>query len=259
MALFPFEVAASVCVTVVCGALFQWGFATKQSRRQRSSWHQTVLWITCFAAAGSWHAISVVFTFQEYGGAGFQVLGVGQQLGLVFVSVLLTVALIRLYRYQLALVTRLVVGTMDDVVVPKSQDATSCATTSPDTACRPVGSRAKPRACISFAANVVLTLLMFAVLYNLSPQIYYFYYQLVLPGLPTQWVARSLFDFTSTLILLRPGAFSIAQLLAALTLWSLLIHIACTHLSMVRHWSSGGFIAGILFGASNLLWLFAAH
>lgn len=50
--------------------------------------------------------------------------------------------------------------------------------------------------------RMVLAMAMFVAFNWLSPQIYYTYYRMIIPGLPLQWVIATLPDFTETVTLL---------------------------------------------------------
>lgn len=45
--------------------------------------------------------------------------------------------------------------------------------------------------CLALIANLNVTLTGYAVCFILSPQVFYSYYQMIIPGLPTQWVVRA--------------------------------------------------------------------
>jgi len=82
--------------------------------------------------------------------------------------------------------------------------------------------RAPPLAV--FAADLLASAALMAIALGLSPQIYYSYYRLVVPGLPAQWQLRGWATVESLLrqASLAPDA-SLAHHLVGLTLWSLLI------------------------------------
>lgn len=86
-----------------------------------------------------------------------------------------------------------------------------------------------------FCLDIGITLLLYAALLMLVPQIYYVYYQIVFENLPVQWVAKSLsFETFVKLVQLEPGA-SMSDHLAGFTAWMLLFN-------MLIHWSLKIFI-----------------
>ena len=77
---------------------------------------------------------------------------------------------------------------------------------------------------VVLAADLVASTALMAGAAGLSPQIYYSYYRLLLPGLPSQWVLSGWAALETLLRQARllPDA-SLADHLAGLTFWSLLI------------------------------------
>lgn len=66
-------------------------------------------------------------------------------------------------------------------------------------------------------------LLAYAIIYSVSPQVFYSFYRLIFPGLPTQWVIDGMLDFArlSAAIDLRTAA-SLSDDLAGVGFWALI-------------------------------------
>jgi len=86
--------------------------------------------------------------------------------------------------------------------------------------------------------DVAVGLLMFAVLYSTSPQVFYSFYRLIFPDLPQQWVIEGLLDTARLKMIAEMNpAGSLSDHLAGITLWAILPFTAWLHL---RFWWRGG-------------------
>ncbi len=76
---------------------------------------------------------------------------------------------------------------------------------------------------IVIGLDLVSTLLLFWIVLSFTPQIFYSYYTIVMPGLPAQWVVHGLLPFNDYLKVLKilPDA-TLASHTAGLTGWVLL-------------------------------------
>lgn len=86
--------------------------------------------------------------------------------------------------------------------------------------------------------DLALGLALFAVIYSVSPQVFYAFYRLIIPGLPQQWVIDGAFDVTRLAAIARIGAEgSLSDDLAGVTLWAIVPLTLWLHL---RDWWRGG-------------------
>jgi hypothetical protein len=67
--------------------------------------------------------------------------------------------------------------------------------------------------------DLAATLVIFLIWYSLAPQIYYLYYQSIIPGLPNQWVVSKLRLEETTWLLSHSGPLSYSLQSAQLALW----------------------------------------
>jgi hypothetical protein len=86
------------------------------------------------------------------------------------------------------------------------------------------GGKLRVPALLMLAADLVASVTLMAGAIWFSPQIYYSYYRLVLPGLPSQWVLSGWASIETLLSQARmlPDA-SLADHMVGLTFWSLLV------------------------------------
>lgn len=79
-------------------------------------------------------------------------------------------------------------------------------------------------------------LLIFAVVFSVSPQVFYTFYQLIIPGLPSQLVVDTLIDTDRLTAIARldPQG-SLADHLAGITFWAILPFTLWLHLRHGRH------------------------
>jgi hypothetical protein len=110
---------------------------------------------------------------------------------------------------------------------------------------------------IAFVTDLVLTLALFVLLYRLSPQIYYIYYQLVVPGLPVQWVLKPGLDLELLFPkLLLQSTKSYSDLLVGLTFWWLIFCTLWRYILMLtgRQWRIWSIFVGAGFGLAHSGW-----
>lgn len=86
--------------------------------------------------------------------------------------------------------------------------------------------------------DIALGLLIFAVVFSVSPQVFYSLYRVIIPGLPQQWVIDGLLDQDrlKMIAVVAPGG-SLADHLAGIALWATVPFTAWLHL---RFWWRGG-------------------
>ena len=172
------------------------------------------------------HYLAIAAVFSTWPSDSFHTLSVKQQTGLATWSVLLIAALIWFFNKKTSWIFRL----------GRTYDVSSVF------------------ACV---VDLIVTTLLFVLFYSASPQLYYLYYQLVIPGLPSQWIINPLHDFgLSTERLLIHPVSNYSDLLAVLTFWTLLCSIIWRHLlarSKNFSWAQPAVI-GIGFGLMSLVW-----
>jgi hypothetical protein len=90
------------------------------------------------------------------------------------------------------------------------------------------------------AANLALTLALYALGWMLAPQIFYAYYQMIIPGLPSQWVIRGaeqVGEFADAVRLLGDG--SLASHAAGAFFWVLFGLTMAVHAIVRRSGNNG--------------------
>jgi len=95
---------------------------------------------------------------------------------------------------------------------------------------------------LSLIADCALGLAVFGFLYSLSPQIYYTFYRVLIPGLPNQIVIQSLFDWERLhLIAGLPADGSLSHHLSGIVLLAIIPFTAWRH-AMDKKWGIEGII-----------------
>jgi hypothetical protein len=110
----------------------------------------------------------------------------------------------------------------------------------------------------AYLVDISITSLLFIFFYGISPQIYYLYYQSIIPGLHNQWVVSSAFQFELAIqrLLMRPIS-GYSDLIAALTLWTLLFSVVWRYVLLwtkKKSWRHSALI-GTSFGMMCLGWI----
>jgi len=106
--------------------------------------------------------------------------------------------------------------------------------------------------------DIALSSALFLIFYIVSPQLYYLYYQIIIPGLDWQWVVgtTSLNGSNFTHLAMRSvGNYS--QLLSGLTLWTLVFAVIWQYLALSRS-PKPGLRAALYAGAFALFYLITA-
>jgi hypothetical protein len=86
--------------------------------------------------------------------------------------------------------------------------------------------------------DIAIGLLMFGVLFSISPQVFYSFYLLIFQGLPQQWVIDGLLDTDRLKMIAKMDPLgSLADHLAGITLWAVVPFTVWLHL---RFWWRGG-------------------
>ena len=109
----------------------------------------------------------------------------------------------------------------------------------------------------AFIIDLSLTLILFFLLVRISPQIYYFYYQLVIPGLPAQWVIKPGVELDLLVPeLLLHSRMGYSDLLTGLTFWSLNLGTLWRYLWLltIRQWRMWSILIGAGFGLVYFCW-----
>jgi len=107
--------------------------------------------------------------------------------------------------------------------------------------------------------DLVATCGLFALLYPLAAQVYYAYYQAIIPGLPNQWVVKSGIDSsTASAFSLAGSNLSLNRFLATMTIWTAVSAVIWQHLGVsARHQNkTHALVIGLLFAAANYTWLY---
>ena len=174
--------------------------------------HWLLVWGSAAITTLLWHGTPVMAVFKASAGDSFYTLPMPERLGLLAWSAVL-------------------IGTFIFICQRKTQWIFQ-------TGCRPA---------TGFVADLLATLAIFTLLYGLSPQLYYFYYQQIIPGLPTQWVVHTPFELEQLFkpVLLRP-TFNYADMLAGVTLWTCLFAVVLHH--WLRATCEHGLSSQVLFG-----------
>ena len=104
--------------------------------------------------------------------------------------------------------------------------------------------------------DLLLTLFLFVVWFSLAPQIYYFYYQQIIPGLPQQWIADSIRLTEIRQLLGQAGALGYSLQSAQIGLWSLIWVVLLRWLAWYQvHQSSRGVFRTAIVGiAASIAW-----
>lgn len=186
-----------------------------------------LIWGGSLGTALLWHCVLIATAISTWSNDSFHTLTVSQQAGLATVSVLLIAILFWLS------------GIKTDWVYKLSE------------------TRDIPfvYACL---VDISITYFLFVFFYGISPQIYYIYYQLIIPSLPNQWVVSSAFQFEPALqrLFMRPIS-SYGDLLAALTFWTLLFSVIWRYLLIWTQRKSWVYpaLVGTGFGMMCLGWV----
>lgn len=98
--------------------------------------------------------------------------------------------------------------------------------------------RRGPTATAWALIDIAIGLFIFAVVFSVSPQAFYSFYRLIIPGLPQQWVIDGLLDQDRLkMIAIVTSGGSLADHLAGVALWATVPFTAWLHL---RFWWRGG-------------------
>ncbi len=157
--------------------------------------HQILIWGGCFFLGLMWHSDLIVGALEDFSNDSFHSLSGFRQIGLAGWSGLIIAG-----ACWLASITSSKIYQLCDYL--------------------------KWPIRAGLIVDLVVTVIGFTLLYQLTPQIYYFYFQVVIPDLPWQWVLKPEFDIASLIAtLLQPNAENYAELLVKVTFWVILLGV----------------------------------